>query len=89
MYQNRNEAGRQNEKPALNNEDLHDSPEDEKKMQKEESTIDMPEVRDIPGQEHIHVAPLGELADTTISSDDEEADQLLKDLNEEPKDIDE
>ena len=32
----------------------------------------LPEVKDIPGQENIKPAPLGELADTTISSDDEE-----------------
>ncbi len=32
----------------------------------------LPDVKDIPGQEHIHPAPLGELADTTISSADEE-----------------
>jgi hypothetical protein len=29
-------------------------------------------VGDIPGQENIHVPPLGQLADVTISSDDEE-----------------
>ena len=32
----------------------------------------LPDVKDIPGQENIKPAPLGELADTTISSDDEE-----------------
>ena len=88
MYQNRIDSNRENEKPLSNNDDLKDSPQDEQKMLPEETTIDMPEVRDIPGQEHIHVAPLGELADTTISSDDEEAEKLLGDLNEEPKDLD-
>jgi hypothetical protein len=29
-------------------------------------------VNDIPGQEHVHPPSLGELADVTISSDDEE-----------------
>ncbi|MDB5230526.1 MAG: hypothetical protein JWN76_1331 [Chitinophagaceae bacterium] len=89
MYQNRNESNRENKNPALKTEDIKDSPQDEKRMQPEETSIDMPEVRDIPGQEHIHPAPLGELADTTISSDDEEADNLLSELNEEPKDLDE
>jgi hypothetical protein len=41
-------------------------------MQAEEVTLDLPDVSDIPGQENIHVRGLGELADTTISSDDEE-----------------
>ena len=65
------------------NADLKDSPRDEKKLRPDETTIELPEVRDIPGQEHIHVAPLGELADTTISSDDEEGAGILDDLNEE------
>lgn len=34
--------------------------------------ITLPDVSDIPGQENIKPAPLGELADTTISSADEE-----------------
>lgn len=32
----------------------------------------MPDVKDIPGQENVHVPELREMADTTISSDDEE-----------------
>jgi hypothetical protein len=52
--------------------DLPDNPHDEARMQAEEVIIDMPDVSDIPGQENIHVPSLGELADTTISSDDEE-----------------
>ena len=42
--------------------------------------MDMPEVKDIPGQEHIHVPPLGALADVTISSADEEGEGILDDL---------
>ena len=52
--------------------DLTDSPSDIERLQPEFTTIDLPDVSDIPGQENIHVPPLGELADTTISSDDEE-----------------
>jgi hypothetical protein len=52
--------------------DLTDSPSDIERLKPERTTIDLPDVTDIPGQEHIHVPPLGELADTTISSDDEE-----------------
>src|SRR5687767_7269920 len=59
--------------------DLHDSESDEKKLKQDKASLDLPDVRDIPGQEHIHVAPLGELADTTISSDDEEGAGVFED----------
>src|SRR5687767_12959589 len=61
------------------NQDINDSPRDAEKLKPDETTIDLPDVRDIPGQEHIHVAPLGELADTTISSDDEEGAGVFED----------
>ncbi|MBA2562595.1 MAG: hypothetical protein H0V14_06710 [Chitinophagaceae bacterium] len=57
--------------------DLPDSPQDKEKMKSETVIMDLPEVKDIPGQEFIHVPPLGELADTTISSDDEEGVGIL------------
>jgi hypothetical protein len=57
---------------ALMADDIHDSPEDEAKMQNETVIIDLPDVSDIPGQENIVVPVIGEMADTTISSDDEE-----------------
>lgn len=59
--------------------DIKDSPQDEKKMQAEEVEMTLPDVSDIPGQEHVQVPPLGQLADTTISSDDEEGKGLLDD----------
>lgn len=40
--------------------------------------MDLPEVKDIPGQEHIRAPRLGELADTTPSSADEEGDDILE-----------
>lgn len=80
MDQNSNPR-RDNPSTVRQNTDLHDSPRDEERLKREETTIDMPEVRDIPGQEHIHVPALGELADTTISSDDEEGVGILDDLN--------
>lgn len=52
--------------------DLPDSPQDAERLKNEETTIELPDVSDIPGQENVKVLPLGELADTTISSDDEE-----------------
>ena len=54
------------------NTDLPESERDKKELEQEETIIDLPDIKDIPGQENIHVAGLGELADTTISSDDEE-----------------
>lgn len=59
--------------------DIQDNPRDEKRMQPEETTMDLPDVKDIPGQENVTPAPLGELADTTASSDDEEGKGVLDD----------
>lgn len=60
-----------------NSADLPDSEKDKKHLKSEEFEIDMPDAKDIPGQEHIHVPPLGEFADTTISSADEEGEGIL------------
>lgn len=60
-------------------EDIHDSPRDEQRLQPDVVTMDLPDVSDIPGQENVHVPPLGELADTTISSDDEEGKNVFND----------
>ena len=65
--------------------DLPDSEADKKKLQPEETTIDLPDVSDIPGQENVTVPPLGELADTTISSADEEGEGIFE---EEDADVD-
>ncbi len=54
--------------------DIKDSPQDEAKLQPEETFIELPDVEDIPGQENITVPPLGEMSDTTIASDDEDPD---------------
>jgi hypothetical protein len=64
-------------KKATDSDDLQDSPQDEAKLQGDEATLDLPEVKDIPGQEHIHVPRMREFADTTASSDDEEGGTLL------------
>ena len=45
---------------------------------KDKNTIDLPEVSDIPGQEHIRAPRLGEMADSTASSADEEGDDVLE-----------
>jgi hypothetical protein len=48
---------------------------------KEKNTIEMPDVSDIPGQEHVRPPRLGEMADETISSADEEGDDVLGPLD--------
>jgi hypothetical protein len=66
--------------PKKNNKttgDLPESKRDKKLLKPDEATLDLPEVKDIPGQEHIRPLPAGEMADTTISSADEEGNELL------------
>ncbi|HEX2845176.1 MAG TPA: hypothetical protein VHN59_01415 [Chitinophagaceae bacterium] len=46
-------------------------------------TIDLPEVKDIPGQEHVRPPYMREMMDSTASSADEEGEGLLDDPNEE------
>ena len=57
--------------------DLPDDPKDLEKLKADTASFELPEVKDIPGQEHIRPAPLGELADTTISSADEEGEGII------------
>ena len=59
--------------------DLQDSDKDKKELEPEATTIDLPDVSDIPGQENISPAPMGEMADNTISSADEEGDSIFDD----------
>ena len=67
-----------NKKPSVKT-DLADSADDKKHMQPDKGTLDLPDVRDIPGQEHVRPLPAGEMADITASSDDEEGKGLFKD----------
>lgn len=65
--------------------DLPDSLKDKSEMQPELSTIYLPDVEDIPGQENIVPATLGEMADETVASADEDADELFgDDIDENP-----
>lgn len=57
--------------------DLPDSNQDQQKLSSEESFIDLPDVKDIPGQEFVNAPPVGSLGDTTISSDDEEGTSVF------------
>ena len=62
----------ENTSGVSNGKDLPDNPQDKAKLEPETAIIDLPDVKDIPGQEFIHPAPMGEMADATIASDDEE-----------------
>lgn len=57
--------------------DLPDSPRDQEKLRTEETYIDLPDVKDIPGQEFVNTPPAGSMADTTISSADEEGTNVF------------
>ena len=57
--------------------DIKDSKRDEEKLKQDKATLDLPDVKDIPGQENITVPDFKEMADTTISSDDEEGTDIL------------
>jgi len=74
------------EKAVNRNADLTDSPRDEERLRDEETIIDMPEVKDIPGQEHVRAPRMGEMQDTTISSSDEEGEGVLDVLDGEEDD---
>lgn len=81
--------GPENKQPRRNSSsgDLTDPPRDQERLQPDEATIDLPDVSDIPGQEHIHPPALGELADTTISSADEEGAGIFGDDEEDEASI--
>jgi hypothetical protein len=67
--------------------DISDAGKDQAKLRPETTVIDMPEVKDIPGQENIRPPKLRAMEDLTISSSDEEADGILDDLNTEEEDV--
>lgn len=72
-------------KPGRNKADrdiseLRDSARDKERMNPDEGTLDLPDVKDIPGQEYIRPPRIGEMEDTTISSADEEGKSLLDDV---------
>jgi hypothetical protein len=58
------------------NTDLSESPDDKKHLQPDEGTLNLPDVKDIPGQEHVRPKLAGEIADAHIASKDEELSDL-------------
>ena len=75
-------------KKTTDSADLKDSPKDLDELQSEDYTIDLPDVKDIPGQENIVPPTLNELADMTASSADEEGDELFGDDPDQDTDAD-
>ena len=65
--------------PIRKDVDLEDSPKDEQRLGNEEVEMNLPEVKDIPGQEFIHVPKMNEFSDTTASSADEEGEMIWND----------
>lgn len=57
--------------------DLPTSDRDKKELEAEETYIDLPDVKDIPGQEFVNVPRINEMADTTASSADEEGERIF------------
>lgn len=76
---NNNKADKQMQKNISQTppDDLPDSERDKERLKPETTIINLPDVDDIPGQEHVHVPSLGEISDTTISSDDEEGNDVF------------
>lgn len=68
--------------------DVHDSERDAERLRPDETTIDLPDVNDIPGQEFVHAPPIGELGDTTISSGDEEGEGVFDEETPDEEDLD-
>lgn len=83
MAQNSKSELEKNKMESLLKQDIQDSPHDQELIQPEVVTIDLPDISDIPGQEHVVPPTLGELADTTISSKDEEGSDIFDEQNEE------
>lgn len=72
-----------NSKNSVNDKlsDEIDSPRDREEMKDlddQPSDFDIPDAHEIPGQEDFTPAPLGEVADTTISSADEEGEEAFE-----------
>src|SRR5205814_408693 len=59
--------------------DLQDPVRDQEKLENEDVRMDLPDVKDIPGQEYIHPPNPAEYTDTTISSSDEEGENVWTD----------
>lgn len=78
MNVNKKAAISRQDKEELSGNDLPDNQHDTDRMQPASFTIDLPEVKDIPGQEFIQPPKMNSFADTTISSADEEGEGIFE-----------
>jgi hypothetical protein len=85
--ENRSRGDQPANNPPRERLDISDPKRDQERLQSDEATIELPDVKDIPGQEFVHAPPLGIMADTTISSADEEGEGLFEDDEEDKTDI--
>src|SRR5688500_15080318 len=85
--ENRSRGEGPSDQPRRDNMDITDPERDRERLKPEETTIELPDVKDIPGQKFVNVPPLGIMADTTISSADEEGEGLFIDDEEDETDI--
>lgn len=71
--------------------DIQDSPKDQEKLKNDTAVIDLPDVKDISGQENIQVPRIKEMNDVTIASSDEEGDDIFddEDVTDEEADVSE
>ena len=65
--------------------DVKDPEKDQQKLKGDQGTMDLPELKDIPGQENEDPSLLVPPGDTTISSADEEGDNVLGSENDEAR----
>lgn len=85
--ENRSSGDKSSHDAARDRMDIRDSRKDEEKLKPDETTINLPDVKDIPGQEFVTAPPLGMMAETTISSADEEGEGVFNDDEEDETDI--
>ncbi len=69
-------------KKKLLDQDITDSPKDQEKLKPDEALLDLPELKDIPGASRLGKNAARLPGDTTISSSDEEGDELFEDYEE-------
>jgi hypothetical protein len=85
--QNRIAGDRSSNEPSGERTDITDPQTDRERLQPDEASFELPDVKDIPGQEFVHAPPMGAFADTTISSADEEGEGVFEDDEEDETDI--
>jgi hypothetical protein len=85
--ENRSPGNRSANDPERDKMDITDPKRDQERLKPDEATIELPDVKDIPGQEFVNAPPMGMMADTTISSADEEGEGLFEDDEEDETDI--